>query len=72
MDSNADWVAFNADGFPCTFGSADHYTMAKFAREAGPDAVRIERVEGEERTRLLKIHAGVDPDQPWPSRMSHP
>jgi hypothetical protein len=63
----SDWVAFNADDFPISFGSVDHYTMAQFAKDAGPNAVRIERVEGDERTRLLKIFAGVEPDQPWPS-----
>jgi uncharacterized ParB-like nuclease family protein len=63
----SDWVAFNSDGFPYSFGGCQFYpTLAKFAKEC-PDAVRIERVEGEERTRLLKIHAGYDPDQPWPS-----
>lgn len=57
-----DWVAFNADGFPYMIGAADYYTMAKFAKEAGADAVRIELVEGDERSRLIYQHAGL----PWP------
>lgn len=56
------WVAFDADGFPIGFATPDHTTMAKFAKECGPGAVRIELVEGKERSRLLYQHAGL----PWP------
>jgi len=62
----SDWVAFNSDGFPIAFADPS-YTMAKFAKYAGPNAVEIRHTEGDERIRLLKIHAGCDPDQPWPS-----
>lgn len=51
------WVAFDAQGFPFGFASADHYTMAQAAKEF-PNAVEIRLAEGEERSRLLRVHAG--------------
>lgn len=52
------WVAFDDDGFPFGFLSADRYNIAQAAREF-PKADRIELFDGERRSELLRIHAGT-------------
>jgi hypothetical protein len=53
------WVAFNADGFPFGFMTVDDDTPISAVAREFPHAVRIELAEGERRSELLRIHAGL-------------
>ena len=54
-----DWVAFNADGFPFGFANGKYVTTLKQAAREFPGAVELRFVhDGQERSRLLDIHAG--------------
>lgn len=52
-------MAFDDDGFPFCFGDPEFFTLAQFTKELGNEhATRVELVEGEERSRLLRVHCG--------------
>ena len=52
----ADWVAFDKDGYPFGFGSAEFMSGAE-ARDEFSGAAEIRLVVGEERSELLHTHA---------------
>ena len=60
-DDRNDWFGFNADGYPCTIANGNYIkTLKAFAKECGPEVVRIEQASGERRAELFRLHIGED------------
>ena len=59
MNDRQSWVAIKPNGFPFAFGDVLEYTETEWQEEVG-SAAKIRVVSGDERSRLLNIHAHGD------------